>query len=39
MTETIPVYIKGKDDIVLLEPAPANQRVGWVEAIAETHHN
>ena len=27
MTETIPVYIKGKDDIVLLEPVPANQVV------------
>ena len=22
MTETIPVYIKGKDEVLLLEPAP-----------------
>ena len=27
MTETIPVYIKGKDEVLLLEPAPGNQAI------------
>jgi hypothetical protein len=27
MTEVIPVYIKGKDEVLLLEPAPANQAI------------
>jgi hypothetical protein len=27
MTEVIPVYIKGKDEVLLLEPAPVNQAI------------
>src|SRR5664280_721472 len=35
MSETIPVYIKGKDEVVLLSPAPANQVIhGDQEEIA-----
>ena len=35
MTEVIPVYIKGKDEVLLLEPAPVNQAIqGDSEAAA-----
>ena len=35
MTEVIPVYIKGKDEVLLLEPAPTNQAIhGDKEATA-----